>query len=134
MDFLLPLLGGLFIGLSAAGLLLLNGRIAGISGIFWGAMAAQGDKVWRVLFIVGLPLGALLGHIVFDIPVPLEHNNALLAVCGGLLVGVGIKLGSGCTSGHGVCGIGRLSLRSLVATCTFMATGIATVFIMGIFF
>ncbi len=134
MEFLLPLLGGLFIGLSAAGLLLFNGRITGISGIFWGAMAAQSDRVWRVLFIIGLPLGALLGHILFNIPVPLEHNNWVLAVCGGLLVGVGIKLGSGCTSGHGVCGIGRLSLRSFIATCTFMATGVITVLIMRILF
>jgi uncharacterized protein len=125
-----PLIGGLLIGASAVGLLLFLGRIAGISGIVWGAVSAQPDNSWRWLFIVGLLLGPLLYHTVTGIPYPSPSPlHWWHAVIGGLLVGIGVKLGSGCTSGHGVCGIGRLSPRSIIATATFMASGIATVYV-----
>lgn len=125
-----PLIGGLLIGAAAVALLLFLGRIAGIAGIVWGAISAQPDNAWRWLFIVGLVLGPLLYHLLAAVPYP--PASALpwwQAIAGGLLVGFGVKLGNGCTSGHGVCGIGRLSVRSLVATVTFMATGIATVYV-----
>lgn len=123
-----PIIGGLLIGLSAVLLMLLIGRIAGISGIVWGAIAGEpGDRLWRLMFLLGLVLGALLFHSVSGRPAPAINDNYPLAIVAGLLVGVGVKLGSGCTSGHGVCGIGRLSPRSLVATLVFMSVGIATV-------
>jgi uncharacterized membrane protein YedE/YeeE len=123
--------GGLLIGFSALLLLLLEGRIAGISGILGDLLAfRRGEILWRLAFIAGLivaPLvhAALFGHLP---PMELTHSAALL-VCGGLLVGFGTRMGSGCTSGHGVCGIARLSPRSIVATLVFIATGAATVFI-----
>lgn len=127
--FITPLVGGLLIGSSAVLLLLLLGRVAGISGIVWGAISAQPDNSWRWLFIVGLVLGPLLYHSLSGTPYPAPSSQPWwVALIGGLVVGIGVKMGSGCTSGHGVCGIGRLSLRSLVATLTFMATGIATVY------
>jgi len=125
-----PFIGGLLIGTSAVMLLLFLGRIAGISGILWGAVSAAADNSWRWMFLAGLILGPLLYHSLTDTPYPqaspLQWWHAVL---GGLLVGFGVQLSSGCTSGHGVCGIGRLSVRSLVATVTFMAAGIATVYI-----
>lgn len=127
--FIVPLAGGVLIGIAASLMLLLIGRIAGISGIVWGAVSAQADNAWRWLFIVGLLLGPLLYHTVSGTPPPLPSSLPWWqAIAGGLLVGVGTKLGSGCTSGHGVCGLGRLSGRSLAATLTFMASGIATVY------
>lgn len=129
-DFTVPLLGGLLIGTSATLLLLCNGRIAGISGIVWGALVGDDARRWRWLFIAGLVVGALACHILTGIAVPSPGaSDPLLIVVAGLLVGFGTKLGSGCTSGHGVCGLGRLSVRSLVATLTFMTAGIFTVFI-----
>ena len=125
-----PLIGGLLIGATSVALLYFLGRIAGISGIVWDAISAQPDNAWRWLFIVGLICGPVLFHLLAGVPNP--ANSPLpwwQAVAGGLLVGFGVKLGSGCTSGHGVCGIGRLSPRSLVATLTFMATGIGTVYV-----
>jgi uncharacterized membrane protein YedE/YeeE len=125
-----PLIGGLLIGLSSVALLLLLGRIAGIAGIVWGAVSAQPDNAWRWLFVVGLLVGPLLYHTLSGNAFPVA--SALpwwQAALGGVLVGFGTRMGSGCTSGHGVCGIGRLSPRSLVATLTFMATGIITVYI-----
>ena len=125
-----PLIGGLLIGATAVALLFLLGRIAGIAGIVWGAVSAQPDNAWRWMFIVGLLLGPVLYHQLTGAPFP--PASALpwwQAVAGGLLVGFGVKMGSGCTSGHGVCGIGRLSPRSLVATLTFIATGIITVYV-----
>ena len=125
------LAGGALIGLAASALLLMNGRIAGISGILGGLLApARGDIAWRLLFLAGLAGGALLYRIVgadglvvrFDATYP-------VIVAGGLLVGFGTTIGGGCTSGHGVCGIARLSPRSLVATLTFLVTGVATVFV-----
>lgn len=128
--FALPLAGGLLIGCAAVLLLLLLGRIAGISGIVWSAVSGQADNSWRWLFIVGLLLGPILYHQLAAVPNPLPSSLPWWqAIAGGLLVGFGVKLGSGCTSGHGVCGIGRLSPRSLTATVLFMATGIVTVYL-----
>jgi uncharacterized membrane protein YedE/YeeE len=125
-----PLIGGLLIGVSAVALLALLGRIAGIAGIVWGAVSAQPDNAWRWLFIVGLLIGPVLYHVLTGAPQPQASSLPWWqAVVGGLLVGFGVRLGSGCTSGHGVCGIGRLSPRSLIATVTFMATGIITVYV-----
>lgn len=129
-EFMMPLSGGLLIGTAAVAMLWLLGRIAGISGIVWGAVSGQADNSWRWLFLLGLLLGPLLYHGLAGAPAPaaspLQWWHALV---GGLLVGFGVKLGAGCTSGHGVCGLGRLSPRSLAATLTFMATGIVTVFV-----
>ncbi|MDB4542718.1 YeeE/YedE family protein [bacterium] len=125
-----PLLGGLLIGASATAMLLFLGRITGISGIVWGAVSGQAENSWRWLFIAGLVLGPLLYHTLSATPYPAASPLQWWhAVIGGLLVGFGVKLGAGCTSGHGVCGIGRLSSRSLIATMTFMVTGIVTVYI-----
>jgi len=130
MTYTTPLIGGLLIGLSAVMLLLFLGRIAGIGGIVWGAVSGAADNLWRWLFLAGLLLGPLLFHTLTGTPFPAESPLPWWhAALGGLLVGFGVKLGSGCTSGHGVCGIGRLSARSLVATLTFMGTGIATVYL-----
>ena len=126
-----PLAGGLMIGAAAAGLLFLLGRIAGISGIVWNAVATADGRAWRWWFIVGLLAGPLLYHGLSGNPHPAPPALGWpAAIIGGLLVGFGTRLGSGCTSGHGVCGIGRLSKRSIAATLTFMATGVATVFIL----
>ncbi len=122
------LAGGLLIGAAAALLLLANGRVAGISGIAGGALGATaGDRLWRALFLAGLPLGAALGSIAFD-GIDAPQASPVLLVAGGLLVGYGTQLGSGCTSGHGVCGMARGSGRSIAATATFMATAAVTVF------
>lgn len=130
-DFLWPILGGVLIGLSATLLLLFTGRIAGISGIVWGAMRGKdlSDKLWRWIFIIGMLFGAFLFHQLTGKPIPVVNDNYLLAAVAGILVGMGVKIGNGCTSGHGVCGMGRLSLRSLVATITFMLAAIVTVVI-----
>jgi uncharacterized membrane protein YedE/YeeE len=126
-------LGGLLIGLAAAGLLMFHGRIAGISGIAGGIFRRQqGDTAWRVMFLIGL-FAAGVAWSFFrpeDYVFGIERSTTALIVAG-LAVGVGTQLGSGCTSGHGVCGIGRLSKRSTVATVTFMATAAITVFIVN---
>ena len=128
--YLLPLTGGILLGLSAMWLLLSLGRIAGISGIAWGSLAGP-ERLWRTLFLVGLLLGGLLTHNVIGKPVPAENTAPLwLIVTSGLLVGLGTRMGGGCTSGHGVCGLGRRSPRSLVATLTFMTVGVITVLVM----
>lgn len=123
--------GGILIGLASAGLLLANGRIAGVSGILGRSFFPAADDLgWRVAFLAGLPLGAWLVGLVAPSTTTLAITQSLpLLVAGGLLVGVGTQVGSGCTSGHGVCGIARGSRRSIVATATFMAVGIATVFV-----
>ena len=125
------LIGGALIGLSATLLLLFNGRIAGISGILNAFINPREPETgWRGLFLLGLILGA--GAYVWTRPgaVPAMAQIPLwVLVLAGLLVGVGTRMGSGCTSGHGVCGLARFSLRSLVATSLFMATGVATVFV-----
>lgn len=123
------LAGGLLIGLAAAAFVLLNGRIAGISGIVGGLLRpAWGDAAWRVAFVAGL-IGAPFVYLLFA-ALPKAHIDAGFGtlVVAGLLVGAGSRYGSGCTSGHGICGLSRLSPRSLVATTTFMAAGFATVF------
>ncbi len=125
---LLALLGGALIGLSASLFWSLNGRIAGVSGVFADVFRAHGeDRAVRFAFLLGLVLvGAWFGKATARIGTPSVPLAALALA--GLLVGVGTRLGNGCTSGHGVCGLSRLSLRSLVAVCTFMATGAITVF------
>ncbi|MBU2885583.1 YeeE/YedE family protein [Gilvimarinus agarilyticus] len=129
-QFIPALLGGLLIGASAVGLLYWLGRIAGVSGILWGALSSARDTLWRWLFVAGLLMGAWLGHRLTGVAYPSPSELPLWqAILGGLVVGVGVKLGSGCTSGHGVCGIGRLSPRSIVATAVFMATGIVAVYL-----
>jgi uncharacterized membrane protein YedE/YeeE len=124
------LAGGILIGLATALLLLANGRIAGISGILGGLLRpARGDVAWRVAFLLGLFVAPLVWLTMRAMPpAQIDHSPAVLAV-GGLLVGIGTRFGSGCTSGHGVCGIARLSPRSLAATACFMAAGFVTVFI-----
>jgi uncharacterized membrane protein YedE/YeeE len=129
--FLLSLLGGALIGVSASLLLLFNGRIAGISGITGGLLTpSSGDVGWRVAFIGGLVLGGalLMAFLPRAIGAPVM-SGAGVAVLAGLLVGFGTRLGSGCTSGHGVCGVSRGSKRSWVATSVFVATAMGTVFV-----
>jgi uncharacterized membrane protein YedE/YeeE len=123
--------GGLLIGLSALLLLYLNGRIAGISGIVNGALARKkGDTAWRVAFALGmLAGGAAFWWLTPHAFVPRQGFPLPLLLVAGFLVGFGTRLGSGCTSGHGVCGLGRRSLRSLVATITFVACGMVTVYV-----
>lgn len=125
------LAGGALIGLSASALLLLNGRIAGVSGIVAGLLTPQrGDVAWRALFVAGLVAGGLLLRAMAADPFRgLTDATPVRLVAAGLLVGAGARLGSGCTSGHGVCGVSRLSPRSLIATLTFMSTGALTVFV-----
>ncbi len=125
------LVGGMFIGLSAVLFMLLNGRIAGVSGIAGGLIVpVAGDWQWRLAFVLGLIAGPLvymaLGGQLPDIQFPVSSPLGLIAA--GLIVGFGTRLGGGCTSGHGVCGVSRLSARSLVATGAFMFTGFATVY------
>ncbi|MBO9716767.1 MAG: YeeE/YedE family protein [Pseudoxanthomonas sp.] len=128
---LIALAGGVLIGLSATLLLWLNGRIAGISGILDGALAQRsGDTGWRFAFLAGLVVAAgLYMALVPGAPQPRTDLPRGLLVAAGLLVGFGTRMGNGCTSGHGVCGLGRLSARSLAAVATFMATAIATTFL-----
>ncbi len=122
--------GGMLIGLAAALLLLFNGRIAGISGIVGGLLRpAQGDVAWRLAFLLGLLAAPLVYGLVAVLPaVRVEAGSATL-IAAGLLVGIGTRYGSGCTSGHGVCGVSRLSPRSLAATAAFMLAGFLTVFL-----
>ncbi|PRQ07823.1 YeeE/YedE family protein [Enhygromyxa salina] len=121
------LVGGALIGLAAAVMLVLNGRITGISGII-GGLLERDDRAWRGMFVIGMLLGgvALQALVPATIPGAATDSLPLLAVAG-LLVGFGTRMGGGCTSGHGVCGISRLSTRSIVATGTFMVTAMVTV-------
>lgn len=124
--------GGLLIGTAAALLLLLTGRIAGVSGMFATVLRiADGGPPWKLAtaFVVGLPVGAALISIFVRKPELEVTSSVPLLIAAGLLVGFGTRLGNGCTSGHGVCGIGRLSPRSIAATLTFMAAAIVTVFV-----
>jgi uncharacterized protein len=125
------LIGGMLIGLAAAMFALLNGRIAGISGILGGLVKpTRGDIKWRLAFIGGLIVAPWAYRLFSALPtVQIDAGYVALAVAG-LLVGVGTRYGSGCTSGHGVCGLSRLSLRSLAATLTFMGAGFVTVFVL----
>lgn len=128
------LVGGVLIGLSATIMLLFHGRITGITGIVAGVLdqRAQGDVLWRVLFLGGL----VTGGVVLGLAVPQLFAVEIVRspwaiIAAGLLVGFGTRIGSGCTSGHGVCGISRFAPRSIVATVTFMVTGAVTVFIVN---
>jgi len=125
------LIGGALIGVAAALLLFINGRIAGISGILGGLIKSDvpGERGWRAAFILGLVAGAAL-YAIFrgGLPLVLQAGGTKL-ILAGLLVGIGTRLGSGCTSGHGVCGLARRSPRSLVATMTFIAVAALTVFL-----
>lgn len=124
------LAGGALIGLAASLFVLLNGRVAGISGIVGGLLRPRrGDVAWRLAFVGGLVAAPLVHRLVADLPVPrIEAGYDLLTIAG-LVVGLGTRLGSGCTSGHGVCGLARRSPRSLAATVSFMAAGFATVYL-----
>lgn len=127
------LIGGIIVGLAATMLLWFNGRIAGISGIFNGMITIRrkGDVLWRALFILGMVAGGV-AHQLFYLDEPtFEPLGAPIwvLILGGLIVGYGTSMGSGCASGHGVCGLGRLSKRSLVAVLVFLSTGILTTYI-----
>ena len=128
-DPLLALLGGALIGVASVLLMMLTGRIAGISGILGGLLAPGAkDKAWRIAFVVGLIAAPLIfAAMGRSLAVPDMPASWLVVAAAGLLVGFGTRLGSGCTSGHGVCGIARLSPRSVVATAIFMVTAVATV-------
>ena len=127
------LLGGILIGLSASAMLVLDGKIAGISGILGGVLKPiKGDTHWRICFLLGLLAGGLMLRVLL----PSAYVFGLIRsypilILAGLLVGFGTRLGSGCTSGHGVCGVSRLSPRSLVATGTFIFTGAVTVYLVN---
>ncbi|HKX93081.1 MAG TPA: YeeE/YedE family protein [Methylibium sp.] len=125
------LAGGVLIGVAAAMFVLLNGRIAGISGVLGGLLRpAAGDVAWRVAFIAGLVAAPLLWLAVAAVPQPTIDAGWGALVAAGLLVGTGTRYGSGCTSGHGVCGLSRLSPRSLAATLAFMGAGFVTVYLL----
>ena len=124
------LLGGLIIGLAVAILYLMRGNYTGISGIYFNVISAnKSGFVWRLLFIIGLIIGpVILSFFSYnDLGFEMPNTNPIIIIVGGLLVGYGTQLGSGCTSGHGVCGIGRLSIRSIIGTCVFVGAGILTV-------
>jgi uncharacterized membrane protein YedE/YeeE len=124
-----PLLGGLLIGISSLTMLALLGRITGISGIFAGVITAE-SGIWRWAFLAGLIGGPLLFHLLTSTDAPLVSATGWpMIIAAGLLVGFGTRYAGGCTSGHGVCGIGRLSQRSMAATASFIAAGMVTVFI-----
>lgn len=124
------LAGGALIGVAAAILLMFNGRIAGISGILGSLLTTRGaDLPWRIAFIGGLVLAPVLWMMAGPLPAIEINAGYPVLICAGLLVGIGTRYGSGCTSGHGVCGLSRFSPRSLVATLSFMAAGFITVYI-----
>lgn len=127
---LTALAGGVLIGIAAAMFVLLNGRIAGISGVLGGLLRpVKGDRAWRLAFVLGL-VGSPLVYLVFAaLAKPQIDAGYGALILAGLLVGIGTRYGSGCTSGHGVCGLSRLSPRSLVATAAFMGAGFVTVFV-----
>ncbi|MFZ4873585.1 YeeE/YedE family protein [Janthinobacterium sp. Mn2066] len=125
------LAGGLLIGLAAAVLILFNGRIAGISGIVGGLLSPRkGDSGWRLAFLAGLLIAPLLYQLHHVLPDVFIDASTPALVIAGLLVGLGVRYGAGCTSGHGVCGLSRLSPRSLAATLCFMAAGFLTVYLL----
>ena len=122
-------IGGGLIGLSAVLLMLLTGRVAGVSGILGGCLRfGTNDKGWRIAFVAGLILAPLMaGAVGYAVPSPQMPASWIVVIAAGLLVGFGTRLGGGCTSGHGICGVARLSSRSIAATVIFMLTAIATV-------
>jgi len=148
-SFVTPLVGGALIGTSASLFLLTHGRVAGISGLVGGLFesyllgrsakpsgppqlrAPRGSSRAGASFLAGLLLAGVAGRVVFPSAFEASHASWLVVLMAGIFVGVGTQLGSGCTSGHGVCGISRFSVRSIVATITFIAAGMATVFFVG---
>ena len=128
------LTGGIILGVASAVFILINGRILGISGILGGLMPPKlGDTFWRISFLLGLFVAPTVFHAVVPAPyITAARIDAtdMMVVIAGLLVGIGTRYGSGCTSGHGVCGLSRMSPRSLVATLSFMAAGFITVFLL----
>lgn len=134
MELIIPwesLLGGVLLGISASILLLVNGKIAGISGIVNGLfIPKKGDYSWRLLFVGGMMAGGVFSALLFGTTVPTLSETPLpLIIIAGMLVGFGTRIGNGCTSGHGICGIGRLSKRSIVSTCIFMLVAGLTVYV-----
>jgi len=126
------LTGGLLIGLSVALFFILNGRMIGISGIASNFLVSKNNRIENLFFLVGLILGPLIYNIISNKEINISISNSLiLLIAGGVLVGFGTRLSSGCTSGHGISGISRFSLRSIIATITFMIVGMLTVFITG---
>lgn len=124
------LAGGLLIGTAAALFVLLNGRIAGISGILGGLIQAdKGDKIWRVIFLLGMAASPFVYQMASDLPLVTIEAGTTQLIIAGLLVGLGTSYASGCTSGHGVCGISRGSMRSIAATLSFMMAGFITVYL-----
>ena len=124
------LIGGAIIGIAAALLALLNGRVAGISGILGGLLdPGTPDFAWRAAFVAGLIVAPIVYALAATLPTITIAAGYPTLIVAGLLVGIGTRYGAGCTSGHGVCGLSRLSPRSLVATLAFMAAGFATVFV-----
>ncbi|WCP68761.1 YeeE/YedE family protein [Vibrio tubiashii] len=125
------LVGGMLLGTSSAMLLLINGKIAGISGVINGLVSPkEGDYWWRLLFAIGLIAGGVLTVLFTGIDAPDTSNTPMMGiVLAGLLVGAGTRLANGCTSGHGICGIGRLSKRSIIATSIFMCVAAITVYV-----
>jgi uncharacterized membrane protein YedE/YeeE len=124
------LIGGSIIGIAVSLLLLLNGKVLGVSGILGELFNHPLSKnYWRLFFVLGLLISPLIYSIVHPIPLIEISSNKLLIIVGGLLVGFGSRLGSGCTSGHGVCGVARLSVRSFIATMTFIFFGFVTVYV-----
>jgi uncharacterized membrane protein YedE/YeeE len=134
-EILKPLLGGILIGLASIILLLANGRIAGISGIFEGLLKPKaGEYLWRLLFVAGLMIGGFVMSVLVPERFDLLTNRTIgMIALGGLLVGLGVTVGCGCTSGHGICGISRFSRRSLVSVPIFIATGAVVVWLMNIY-
>lgn len=127
-SFVEPLLGGVLIGSAASLLLWLNGRVVGVSGMLGGVLSpARGDVLWRVLALLGLMLAGVIGLMVAPERIGRSPRSLAILALAGLCVGIGTRLSNGCTSGHGVCGVSRLSPRSLIATATFIATGVLTV-------
>ena len=125
------LVGGGFIGIAVSILLLFNGKILGVSGILGELLNHPLSKNnWRLFFVIGLLISPFIYNIFYQLPTIEMTSNNLLIILGGLLVGFGSRLGSGCTSGHGVCGVARLSVRSLIATATFIFFGFITVYVL----
>ena len=127
------LLGGLLIGLSVALFFILNGRMIGISGVASNFIISKNNRIENFLFLIGLILGPLIYNIALEKQINISiSNSVILLAIAGILVGFGTRLSNGCTSGHGISGISRFSIRSIIATITFMLVGILTVFIKGI--
>jgi uncharacterized membrane protein YedE/YeeE len=125
------LAGGLMLGLASALFILINGRILGISGIVGGLLRPRaGDTSWRLSFVLGLFAAPLLYGVSTELPQARVEASWVTVILAGVLVGLGTRIGSGCTSGHGVCGLSRLSPRSLIATLTFMGAGFVTVYVL----